>query len=136
MKKAIFLLFVVMQFSIFAGHIHVTAEAKNKADTELCDTLTLALMSSLRKPIDQAVAEIYQSDGNAPDGLTWAPFQAELIEIEQVYGAGGLYNITLKIYPYYRAHITYGEDLVVVNSDGELLSYKHLQTYPKVDFLQ
>ncbi|MED1607584.1 hypothetical protein P4U90_19850 [Cytobacillus kochii] len=74
MKKAIFLLFVFAQFSIFGGQTHATAEAKNKEDTNLCDTLTLALMSSLRKPIDQAVEEIYQSDGNEPEGLTWAPF--------------------------------------------------------------
>ncbi|MED1607585.1 DUF3888 domain-containing protein [Cytobacillus kochii] len=55
--------------------------------------------------------------------------------MEQVYGTGGLYNITLKIYFYYRAHITYGEDLVVVNSEGELPSYKHMKTYPKETFI-
>jgi hypothetical protein len=43
---------------------------------------------------------------------------------------GGLYELTLKVYPYYRAHNSYGEDEVVINTNGELLSYKHLKTYP------
>ncbi|WP_096186288.1 hypothetical protein [Evansella halocellulosilytica] len=32
------------------------------------------------------------------------------------------------------AHITYGEDIVTVSDDGELIDYKHLKTYPKVEF--
>ncbi|UFT98397.1 DUF3888 domain-containing protein [Radiobacillus kanasensis] len=49
---------------------------------------------------------------------------------------GGTYEITLKVLPYYRAHITYGEDIIVVSEDGKLLDYEHVKTYPRVDFRQ
>ncbi|WP_084552282.1 DUF3888 domain-containing protein [Bacillus cihuensis] len=40
------------------------------------------------------------------------------------------YEITLYVYPYYRAHMGYGEDEVVINTRGELISFMHLKTYP------
>ena len=46
-----------------------------------------------------------------------------------MYGVGGLYEMTLKIYPYYRSHMGYGEDEVVINTVGKLINYKHLKTY-------
>ncbi|WP_230203682.1 DUF3888 domain-containing protein [Bacillus massiliigorillae] len=107
----------------------VQAKTINEADTPLCETFKYALISSLRKPVDEAIVEIYKGDKHAPEGLTWASYDAEILKIKQVYGMGGLYEITLKIYPYYRAHISYGEDVVVINTDGELKSYKHLKTY-------
>ncbi|WP_195694520.1 DUF3888 domain-containing protein [Priestia megaterium] len=109
-----------------------TASAKtiNEADTTLCDTLNYALMSSLRKPVDKAIVEIYKNDINAPQGLRWDTAGAKILKIKQLYGVGGLYEITLRIMPFYRAHITYGIDEVVVNSNGELIRYKHLKTYP------
>ncbi|WP_369361718.1 DUF3888 domain-containing protein [Priestia megaterium] len=109
-----------------------TASAKtiNEADTKLCETLNYALMSSLREPVDKAIVEIYKNDINAPQGLRWDTTGAKILKIKQLYGVGGLYEITLKIMPFYRAHITYGIDEVVVNSNGELIRYKHLKTYP------
>ncbi|GLY12004.1 DUF3888 domain-containing protein [Bacillus badius] len=106
----------------------------NETDTELCETLKYALINSLREPIDKAINEIYKDDQEAPEGLSWASFQTEILKIRQLDGIGGTYEITFKVNPYYRAHITYGEDKVVVNSDGELIGYKHLKTYPKVHF--
>ncbi|KLT20048.1 hypothetical protein AA980_05205 [Neobacillus vireti] len=109
----------------------VNAKTINEADTELCETLKMALISSNRKPIDKAITEIYKDDKKAQAlGLSWAGFETELLKIKQVYGIGGLYEITLKVYPYYRAHIGYGEDEVVINTSVELISYKHLKTYP------
>jgi hypothetical protein len=110
------------------------AQTINEADTELCDTLKYALINSLREPIDKAINEIYKDDEDAPEGLTWASYSTEILKIEQLYGIGGAYEITLKVKPYYHAHITYGEDIVVVSADGELIDYKHLKTYPKVEF--
>lgn len=112
----------------------VFSETINEADTELCDTFKYALINSLREPIDKAIDEIYRDDEDAPEGLTWASYNTEILKIKQLYGVGGAYEITLKVKPYYRAHITYGEDLIVVSADGELIDYKHIKTYPKVEF--
>jgi len=109
---------------------NVNAKTINEADTTLCDTLNYALMSSLREPVDKAIVEIYKNDINAPQGLRWDTTGANILKIKQLYGVGGLYEITLRIKPFYRAHITYGVDEVVVNSNGELIRYKHLKTYP------
>ncbi|WP_443140153.1 DUF3888 domain-containing protein [Piscibacillus sp. B03] len=106
----------------------------NKAETELNETLKYALINSLREPVDKAFYQIYKDDEGVPEGLMWASYDTEVLEIKQLYGVGGEYEITLKVKPYYRAHITYGEDLVVISSNGKLVNYKHLKTYPKVDF--
>lgn len=106
----------------------------NEADTDLCDTVKYALINSLRHPIDQAIIEIYKDDQDAPEDLTWASYETEILKIKQLNGVGGAYEITLKVNPYYRAHITYGEDIIIVRADGELVGYKHLKTYPKVEF--
>lgn len=58
----------------------------NEADTELCDTLKMALISSHRLPVDKAITEIYKNDKNAPEGLSWASYDTEIIKIKQLYG--------------------------------------------------
>ncbi|RDW18193.1 hypothetical protein CWR48_11440 [Oceanobacillus arenosus] len=116
---------------LFVTNPVVYAKTINEADTELTETLKYALISSLRKPVNKAVSEIYRGDKNAPDGLTWAAYDTDIMEIKQVFGVGGLYKIKLKVHPYYGAHNMDGEDEVVVNTDGKLLSYRHLKTYTK-----
>ncbi|MFD1336612.1 DUF3888 domain-containing protein [Oceanobacillus iheyensis] len=129
MKKKCLLVVLIVMFII--SHTTAYAETTNQTDTDLCDTLKYAFINSLKEPIDEAIKEIYKDDTFATnEGLSWAPFQTEITEINQIYGVGGEYEITLKIYPYYRAHNTYGEDLVVVNTDGELISYEHVKTFP------
>jgi hypothetical protein len=124
--------FVVMRmFVLMASHPTANAKTINEADTKLCETLQYALLSSIREPVDKAIVEIYKDDVKAPEGLRWDSTGAKLLKIKQLYGVGGLYEITLKIMPFYRAHITYGIDEVVINTDGALISYKHLKTYPK-----
>lgn len=129
MKKYIVIL--IVGISLIVTNTSVSAKPINEADTKLCDTLYLALMSSLREPVDKGIAEIYKDDENAPKGLRWDVTGAEINKIKQVYGIGGLYEITIKIMPFYNAHITYGEDIITVNTNGELISYKHLKTYPQ-----
>lgn len=115
------------------SHTTAYAETTNHADKDFCDTLKYAFINSLKEPIDKAIKEIYKDDTFATnEGLSWAPFQTEITEIKQKYGVGGEYEIKLQIYPYYRAHNTYGEDIIVVNTDGELISYEHVKTFPKV----
>ncbi|RFB51683.1 DUF3888 domain-containing protein [Bacillus thuringiensis] len=106
----------------------------NETDTKLCESFKYALIISLREPVDKAIVEIYKNDKNAPEGLAWAPYNTEILKIKQTNGVGGTYELTLKVTPYYRAHITYGEDEIVVNTNGTLLHYKHLKTYPKIEF--
>jgi hypothetical protein len=124
---------VILMIGIFLviNYTSVNAKTVNEADTELCETLKMALISSNRKPVDKAISKIYKDDKKAQElGLTWASDGTEILKIKQLYGIGGLYEITLKVYPYYRAHNSYGEDEVVINTNGELISYKHLKTYP------
>ncbi|MEH7388597.1 DUF3888 domain-containing protein [Bacillus sp. JJ1521] len=109
----------------------INAKTINEADTELSETLKMALISSNRNPVDKAITEIYKDDKKAQKlGLSWASWGTEILKIKQVYGIGGLYQITLKVYPYYGAHNGYGEDEVEINTNGELISYKHIKTYP------
>lgn len=128
MKKFAVMFMIGVLFVIF--NITVDAKTINEADTELCETLKYALIGSLREPVDKAIVEIYKDDKNVPESLTWAAYDTEVLKIKQLYGVGGLYELTLKIYPYYRAHMSYGEDEVVINTMGELISFKHLKTYP------
>lgn len=128
MKKLSVLLLLGLLLVI--SNTTVNARTINEADTELCETLKYALIGSLREPVDKAIVEIYKDDPNAPEGLIWATYDTEILKIKQLYGVGGLYEITLKVHPYYRAHMSYGIDEVVINTKGELISYKHLKTYP------
>lgn len=126
MKKIMFLTFGIL----WLPPLHLAfAETINEADTELCETVKYALVSSLIKPVDEAIEQIYKDDKNAPIPLSWASYDTELLKIRQVYGVGGLYELTLKVNPYYGAHNSYGVDEVVVNSRGKLISFKHLKTY-------
>lgn len=128
MKKLYVMLLIGLL--IVVSNTTVNARTINEANTELCETLKYALIGSLREPVNEAIVEIYKDDLNAPEGLTWASYDTEILKIKQLYGVGGLYEITLKVHPYYRAHMSYGIDEVVINTKGELISYKHLKTYP------
>jgi hypothetical protein len=129
MNRVFFLVMIISFFSFTNNQVHAQKEPILEAETGLCETYRYALINSLREPVDKAVVEIYKDDPNAPEGLTWATYDTEVLKIKQVYGVGGLYEITLKIYPYYRSHMGYGEDEVVINTVGKLIKYKHLKTY-------
>lgn len=128
MKKLIVLHIVCMVLLVSISSVY--AETVNDAETPLTDTLKFALISSLIEPVDRAITEIYKNDPNVPGPLSWATYDTEILKIKQVSGIGGSYKLTLKVYPYFRAHNNYGIDEVVINTHGELISYRHLQTYP------
>jgi len=73
----------------------------NETDTELSESLKYALILSLSRPISEAIEAIYKNDKAAPKGLTWAAYQTEILKIKQANGIGGIYELTLKVYPYY-----------------------------------
>jgi hypothetical protein len=126
MRKAVTICATII---FLLSNSHVVAATINEADTVLSETLTYGLINSLREPIDEAIAEIYKTDKGAPSYLTWATYDTKLLKIKQVYGIGGLYELTLQVHPYYGAHNSYGVDEVVINTEGKVISYKHLKTY-------
>ena len=128
MYRLFFLVMIISFFSFTNNQVH--AEPMLEAETGFCETYRYALINSLKEPVDKAIIEIYKNGLNAPEGLTWVTYDTEILKIKQVYGVGGLYEITLKVYPYYRSHMGYGEDEVVINTVGKLIKYKHLKTYP------
>ncbi|NLP51947.1 DUF3888 domain-containing protein [Bacillus sp. RO1] len=128
MKK--FAVILMVGVLLVISNTTVNAKTINEADTELCETLKYALINTLRKPVDKAIAEIYKDDKDAPGSLTWASYDTEILKIKQLYGVGGGYEITLKVYPYYGPHMSYGIDEVVVDTRGMLISYRHIRTYP------
>ena len=129
MKKSL-VLFIVFLICLNFNNLAYSATV-NETDSKLCDAIGLALMISLSKPIDVAIAKIYQDDKEAPEGLIWAPYTTKILKIKQTNGIGGAYEVTLKVSSYYGAHNFYGEDEIVVSAEGKLISFKHLKTYPK-----
>ena len=85
------LFFLVMIISFFLLQLikFMQKEPILEAESGLCDTYQYALINSLREPIDKAIIEIYKNDPNAPEGLTWATYDTEILKIKQVYGVGG-----------------------------------------------
>jgi hypothetical protein len=115
---------VMLVLGILLANTTAFAETINEADTGLCETIKYALINTFRKPVDKEITEIYKDDKNAPEGLTWASYDTKILKIKQLYGIGGGYEITLKVYPYYDAHMSYGIDEVVVDTRGKLISYE------------
>ena len=108
---------VILKIGMFLviNYTRVNAKTVNEADTELCETIKMALISSNRKPVDKAITEIYKDDKKAQEiGLTWASFDTEILQINICMEMVDYMQITLKVYPYYRAHNSYGEDEVVI----------------------
>lgn len=132
MKKIIMIAVIFLLLS--SRDTSVYSETVNETDTNLCEAFKYVLIRSLSEPIDKAIVEIYKDDKEMPEDLTWAAYDTEILKVKQLFGVGGAYEITFKVYPYYRAHISYGEDIITVSETGKLIDYKHLKTYPRVDF--
>jgi Protein of unknown function (DUF3888) len=73
----------------------------NEADTELCDTSEYAFIMSLTDPVSKAIENIYK---DYPETVSWAAYDTEILRIKQLFGVGGAYEVTLKVFPYYGAH--------------------------------
>jgi Protein of unknown function (DUF3888) len=105
------------------------AETINEADSSLCDTITYAFIQSLSDPIGEAVGKIYK---DFPEVVSWMAYDTKILKIKQLYGVGGAYEVTLKIFPYYGPHNYIGEDKVKIrvnSSNNLLIGYEHLKTY-------
>jgi len=72
------------------------------------EMIKYALITSLNPSIDKAISEIYKDE---PKGVPqWAGWNAEIINIKQLNGIGGSYEVKVRIYPYYGPHIGKGVD--------------------------
>ena len=104
----------------------VVAQANNiKVNHE---KMNYALIMSVSPSIKQALSEIYKdSSKGVPQ---WGGWDTEILEIEELFGVGGSYDVTVKVFPYYGASIGQGEDKIkirVEKNGQKVISFKHLQ---------
>lgn len=90
-----------------------------------------ALIRSLSPSIEITLEEIYK---NTKEGvLSWAGWDTELLEVRQLYGVGGAYDVKVRIHPFYGPHIGngYSDEITVrLRSDGQsVLSHNHLKDF-------
>lgn len=104
----------------------VVAQANNiKVNHE---KLNYALIISVSPSINKALTDTYK---DSSEGVPqWAGSDTEVLEIEELFGVGGSYDVTVKVYPYYGVSITKGEEEIkirVESSGQKVISNKHLQ---------
>ncbi|WP_429313659.1 DUF3888 domain-containing protein [Paenibacillus mucilaginosus] len=123
MKKIILLLCPLLGISSFS--LNPIKAISIEPD---CDKIKFALIRSLDPSIEKALSEIYTSHPKGPP--SWAGWDTEILDIEQIYGVGGAYNVTVRVHPYYGPHIGDGIDDITINvSSGkqQVLYYKHIK---------
>ncbi|PFI75110.1 transcriptional regulator [Bacillus cereus] len=123
MKKILIVLSILM-FIISYSTFSFQANAKEPDN----DMVKYALIRSLSPSIDKALTEIYK---NATEGIpSWAGWDTKIMNIKQLYGIGGAYDVKVRVSPYYEPHIGYGIDEITVRVDDsgqQLIEYKHIQ---------
>jgi hypothetical protein len=112
--------------SVFILIFSLPVQAIEKETTN--EMIKFALIRSLEPSIDKALAEIYK---DAPKGVPqWAGWDTEIINIKQLYGIGGAYEVTVIVHPYYGPHIGNGIDEISISiaSEGqEVTDFKHIR---------
>ena len=103
----------------------VVAQANNiKVNHE---KMNYALIMSLSPSINKALSEFYKdSKEGTPQ---WGGWETEILVIDQLFGVGGSYDVTLKVHPYYGEHSRemIDEIKIRVESGGQrIISSKHL----------
>ncbi|WP_253182451.1 DUF3888 domain-containing protein [Bacillus wiedmannii] len=123
MKKILIVLSILM-FIISYSTFSFQANAKEPDN----DMVKYALIRSLSPSIDKALTEIYN---DATKGIpSWAGWDTEIMNIKQLYGIGGAYDVKVRVSPYYGPHIGYGIDEITARVDAsgqQLIEYKHIQ---------
>jgi hypothetical protein len=112
--------------SVFILIFSLPVQAIEKETTN--EMIKFALIRSLEPSIDKALAEIYK---DAPKGVPqWAGWDTEIINIKQLYGIGGAYEVTVRVHPYYGPHIGNGIDEISISiaSEGQdVTDFKHIR---------
>ncbi|PEW65099.1 transcriptional regulator [Bacillus cereus] len=123
MKKILIVLSILM-FIISYSTFSFQANAKEPDNA----MVKYALIRSLSPSIDKALTEIYK---NATEGIpSWAGWDTKIMNIKQLYGIGGTYDVKVRVSPYYGPHIGHGIDEITVRVDAsgqQLIEYKHIQ---------
>ena len=104
----------------------VVAQANNiKVNHE---KLNYALILSVSPSINKALTETYK---NSSEGVPqWGGSDTEILEIDELLGVKGSYDVTVKVYPYYGISNKKGEEEIkirVESSGQKVISNKHLQ---------
>jgi hypothetical protein len=83
----------------------VVAQANNIKVNQ--DKLDYSLIMSISPSINKALSEIYK---DSPEGVPqWGGWDTEIVEIDELFGVGSSYDVTVKVHPYYSDHIIQGE---------------------------
>jgi hypothetical protein len=103
----------------------VVAQANNiKVNHE---KMNYALIMSLSPSINKALSEIYKDSSKGTP--QWGGWETEILVIDQLFGVGGSYDVTLNVHPYYGEHTGEGIDEIkirVESSGQKIIHYKHL----------
>ena len=104
----------------------VVAQANNiKVNHE---KLNYALIISVSPSITKALTETYK---DSSEGVPqWGGSDTEILEIDELLGVKGSYDVTVKVYPYYGISNKKGEEEIkirVESSGQKVISNKHLQ---------
>ncbi|MGG2092599.1 DUF3888 domain-containing protein [Bacillus sp. S13(2024)] len=123
MKKILILISVSMFiFSLFSAPVQA-----NETETTN-EMVKYALIVSLAPSINNALAEIYK---DASKGVPqWGGWETEIVNIKQLTGVGGIYEVTVRVHSYYEAHTGNGIDEITIRiaHDGqEVTDFKHIQ---------
>lgn len=114
---------IFITFSCFSNE----TKASNNQKQISYDKVKYALIVSLGPTINQVIEEIYK---DKPGGKrSWAPWDTEILEIDQPYGEGGAYIVTVEVHTYVGAHNPpYGYDKIkmeVTAAGTKVLDYVH-----------
>ncbi|MFJ7975964.1 DUF3888 domain-containing protein [Peribacillus sp. NPDC096379] len=122
--KRILVSICISVFILFLVSASVQATEKENAN----EMFKYALIRSLGSSIDKALAEIYK---DAPKGIPqWAGWDTKIINIKQLHGVGGSYEVIVRVHPYYGPHIGNGIDEITIRiaSDGQKVTdFKHIR---------
>ena len=102
----------------------VVAQANNiKVNHE---KLNNSLIMSISPSINKALSEIYK---DSPKGVPqWGGWDTEIVVINELFGVGSSYDVTVKVHPYYSNHIIQDEVEIKIRleTSGQKIISKNL----------
>jgi len=126
-KKLItfFIMLLIVTSTLAVQASNSNQDNKNPATQE---KLYYALIMSLAPSIEEALSDTYK---DVSKGIPqWAGWDTEILEIKQLQGVGGAYDVTVEVRPYYGALIGEGIDEIEIRveaSGQKIINNKHIQ---------
>lgn len=87
-----------------------------------------ALIVSLAPSINKALVDIYKDPSKGVP--QWAGWETEIVNLKQLNGVGGSYEVTVRVHTYYGPHTGDGIDEITIRIafDGQgVIDFKHIQ---------